>query len=96
MSEAYHIKIQGQDYHIREDMVEALEAYANKGRPLGDFLKAVVSNNLTEACLRADYQNLANIQAYAHYLYWVMPSKAWHSEQAYYDWLKKFVEVKTL
>jgi hypothetical protein len=52
-------------YFIRDDMLAALKAYVDRGVPLGDFLRCIVSNNFVEAAGRADFQNYANLQAYA-------------------------------
>ena len=42
MAKDYHFR----EWRVRADMVAALEKYINYGYPLGDFLQAVVSNDL--------------------------------------------------
>jgi hypothetical protein len=47
--------------------------------PIGDFLTAVVRNDLTEAVLRADDINTRALKLYAWFLTWNLPA----------DWRKK-------
>ena len=42
--------------------------------PLGDFLTAVVRNNLTEAVFQADYINIRALKLYAWFLTWNLPA----------------------
>lgn len=77
----------GVSFTVRADMVEALEAYVHQGRPLGDFLRAVVSNDLIEACAMADSMNLLNIPAFAAYLWNEMPPGSFGSRKAYDGWI---------
>lgn len=74
-------------WSIRPDMVEALERYRDLHHPVGDFLQAVISNDLKEAAARADDDNLENIQAFAAYLYNELPSPSQGSRKAYADWI---------
>jgi hypothetical protein len=89
------------DYHFhgmtaRADMIEALEQYVNVGMPLGDFLRSVVSNDLREACGRADHQNLHNIPALVAWLYNTdsVPGICWGSPQRYKDWLDRHAAIR--
>jgi len=59
---------------VRPDIKEALEAYAYKGRELGDFLTAVVANDLMEAMGRADSYNRATIHQICSFIYNELPS----------------------
>ena len=75
------------DRPIREDIKEALDNYASFGRPLGDFLTAVVENDLFEALARADSYNRATIYQICRYVYNELPSTCWGSPEkveAYY------------
>lgn len=47
--------------------------------PIGDFLTAVVRNDLTEAVLRADDINIRALKLYAWFLTWNLPA----------DWIEK-------
>lgn len=71
----------------RADMIEALIRYAVYRVPLGDFLTAVVSNDMMEACGRADENNARNLPAFCAYLYNEMPAGSFRSEEAYIAWL---------
>lgn len=72
---------------IRPDIVESLDAYAQHGRPLGDFLQAVVANLLVDAACRADSDNLRTLAAIAGYVYNVMPAQCWGSRKVYECWI---------
>ena len=73
---------------IRPDMLESLNAYIDHGRPVGDFLTAVLSNDLKEACGRADEDNLAALPAFVGYLYNEAPIMCWGSHERMKAWLK--------
>lgn len=75
------------EFVVRADMVEALWEYVHQGVPLGDFLRAVVCNDLVEACGRADDGNVRNMPAFAAYLYNEMPQGSWGSAEAYERWI---------
>lgn len=85
MAKDYHFR----EWRVRADMVAALEKYINYGYPLGDFLQAVVSNDLKEACNRADEDNLRNLPAFIGYLYNVAPMACSGSRRHYKDWLEQ-------
>lgn len=76
-----------QGFVARADMIDALILYAVHRVPLGDFLTAVVSNNLMGACGRADEGNMRNLPAFCAYLYNEMPSGSFMSKEAYEAWL---------
>ena len=75
-------------FTVREDIIQALHDYAWLRVPLGDFLRAVVSNNLFDAIGRADDDNLANMPAIVGYVYNEMPSQCWGSPAHYKAWVK--------
>ncbi len=62
------------DRPVRPDIKAALDRYAEKGIPTGDFLRAVLENNLMEAMGRADSYNRATIHQICAYVYNDMPS----------------------
>ena len=81
-----------QEYHFREwriraEMVAALHLYVTRRAPLGDFLRAVVSNDLKGACGHADDDNLYNLPAFAAYMYNEMPAAVQGSEKRYEEWI---------
>jgi len=53
-----------------------------EGYPLGGFLRAIVNNDLLEACFRADDVNIRALKLYAYFLTWGMPG----------DWRQKVKE----
>lgn len=74
-------------YYARPAMIAALLGYVTHGVPLGDFLRAVVSNDLFEAMGRADEDNLRNMPALVGFLYNECPTGCWGSPVRYNDWL---------
>lgn len=89
MRDRYNVTINNKLYYIPLRMMEGIEEYINKGRPTGDFLKAVFSNDFMGCTGRADSENLANLPAYASYLYNVAPIGSYGSLKAYKAWIKK-------
>lgn len=88
-------------YHFREfaipdRMMQSLHDYCAFGHPVGHFLTAVLSNDLAEACARADEDNLRNLPAYVHYLYNEAPSTCWGSPEKVKAWLAKMAEQREL
>ena len=73
-------------YYIPERMRFGIERYINYGIPPGGFLKAVITNNLSEAIARADDENLANLPAFVAYFYNEAPSMCWGSVENYRKW----------
>lgn len=76
---------QGQ-YKIPAYMDEAILAYVNKGRIPGDFLQAVIGNDLKEAVGRADLENMKNLPAYVYYFYNETPTPCWGSREKMNKW----------
>lgn len=81
-----------QDYRFRgwcarSEMVEALDRYAQLRHPVGDFLTAVLCNDLKEACGRADDDNLHNLPAIVAYCYNVLPMPCWGSPEKVAAWI---------
>lgn len=66
---------------IPQNMVESLLRYKETGLLPGDFLQAVICNDLVEACGRADDYNIDVIPAYASFLYSELPITAWGSRE---------------
>lgn len=75
-------------YEIPEYMRDGLIRYVEyKIEPSG-FLRAILENNLVEAVVQADINNITNLPAYANYLYNHIPSICWGSPEKVNDWLK--------
>lgn len=73
---------------IRPDIREALVAYSRDGIPLGDFLQAVVANDLVEAATRADDGNQRALVALAVFVYNELDSRCWGSRAVYRAFLE--------
>jgi len=80
------------DWYIPQRMMDAIDRYINQGIPPGDFLTAVISNDLKEALSRADEENLVNLPAYLGYFCNEAPAPCWGSEEKMKAWLVKFKE----
>ena len=77
-------------WHIPARMMGGLERWIKHGKLPGDFLCAVLRNDLMVACQIADDENLANLPAYAAYLYNEAPSQCHGSLEKVRAWSKKF------
>lgn len=53
----------------------------------GDFLSALLSNDLYQACIRADDENSQLLRAYFHFLWLHAPALSWGSPQKFAAWL---------
>ena len=56
------------------------------GQPTGDFLYAVLTNDLKEAYGRADDDNLASMYHIVHWLYNNAPGGCWGSVERVKEW----------
>ena len=74
-------------YEITEDVFYTLERYVNDKIPTGGFLEAVLSNDLKEACMRADDVNQKIIFNIVKYIYNELPAICWGSPQRVNRWL---------
>lgn len=77
------------NYHIPERMQGRIIKYVKDKIPPGDFLQAVLENDLKEACGRADLENQLLIFEYCKFLYNEVPSICWGSVEAYENWLER-------
>lgn len=71
---------------IPERMGERLDAWVQHHQLPGDFLQAVLRNDLREAVGRADAVNLHALPAYIGYLYNEAPSPCWGSPEKVAEW----------
>jgi hypothetical protein len=77
------------DYrHIRPDIRDALDAWGSGEAPCcGDFLRAVLSNDLMGAVGRADDDNLRALPAIASYIYNELPGNCHGSREIVSAWI---------
>jgi hypothetical protein len=71
---------------IEKRFRESLAAFITTGRPTGDFLNAVMSNNLLEAHRRGDVMSLDNLRHICAYLYSKVPSACFGSPYIVEEW----------
>jgi hypothetical protein len=72
---------------VPEHTLSSIKAYVQRRMPVGGFLRAVLTNDLSGAVNRADSQNIQNIPAIVFYLYNYTPSICWGSEENVKNWL---------
>jgi hypothetical protein len=75
--------------HCREGFL----AYLQYGQRPGSFLLAVLSNDLAEACARADDDNRPALYDYVFLLTNYAPSDAWGSPSRVSDWIERGREL---
>lgn len=73
---------------IRPDILHALERYVKEHYPVGDFLTAVLANDLNDAFGRADEYNNHTLFHIAAWVHNEVPRAAWGSRQAVKDWVQ--------
>lgn len=80
-------------------MIDGLKLYFEEKIAPGSFMTAVLSNDLKEACARADFYNQDKLYDIVRWLYNEAPSTSWGSPEKVNKWLQgrsKIVEEKTL
>jgi len=56
-------------FYIPKRMMDSINLYINEGVKPGAFLTEVICNNLKEAVIYADDENMRNLPAYISYFY---------------------------
>jgi len=72
---------------VPEHLQEGLEAYVLTGRPVGNYLTAVLENDLLEAVSRGDDTSLAGIKGTVQFLYNYTPRNCWGSREKVSAWM---------
>ena len=72
---------------VPDHTLGGLHRYVNHRLPPGDFLRAVLENNLTEALGRADDTNQRTIKEIVSFIYSCLPSNCWGSREKVEKWL---------
>lgn len=78
---------------IPERMGPALDAWIASGKLPGEFLQAVLRNDLREAVVRADPENLIALPAYIGYLYNEAPAACSGSPEKVKAWAERFARA---
>lgn len=73
---------------IPRPMWNAIVEYIVQGHPVGDFLAALLSNDLMQAAAKADAMNLPRLPDYAQFLYNCAPAGCFGSKAAFSEWLR--------
>ena len=77
-----------QEFYIPDRMMPSIKRYVEEKKPPGGFLTAVIQNDLSGACSKADDENMRNLQAYVAYFYNEVISECWGSKEKMEAWLK--------
>jgi hypothetical protein len=77
---------QFRQFYIPERMMPGLLQWFRFAIPPGEFLQAVLRNDLMDACGRADDENMRNLPAYCAFLYNVAPRGSHGSREACATW----------
>jgi hypothetical protein len=72
---------------IKPSTIASINRYVDLHCPTGDFLYAVLTNNLKEAVGRADEENLAALPEIVGYCYNEIPFDCWGSPARVAAWL---------
>jgi len=75
---------------IPEHMHDAICLYYEQGVEPGDFLSAVINNDLKNAVGRADHINLPCLHHFVRWFYWNPPSGTWGYPGAVEDYITAF------
>lgn len=74
---------------VPDRILDSIINYIESGVPTGGFLEAVINNDLSEACGRADPENLTILPAIVAFLYNHAPTECWGFATAHNRWVKK-------
>ena len=75
-----------QEFYIPDRMMGGIDRYVKQGILPGDFLQAVICNDLSNAFGRADDENMRNLPAYVAYFYNETPRGCWGSKNKMKNW----------
>lgn len=82
-----HLRDRLVESNVPSHLYEGLIEYIAGRRPVGSFLTAVLSNDLLEACIKADYVSRYHIVDVVMFLVNYAPAECWGSEKNVVDWL---------
>jgi hypothetical protein len=70
-------------------VINSLEDYVKDRIPTGGFLYAVLTNNLMEACIRADERNQSQLPEIMCYIYNNLPTICYGSPEKVEKWINR-------
>jgi hypothetical protein len=71
---------------MRPEILQTIQDYTNHGIHPGNFLAAVFSNNLMDACAFADEDNQRDLPKICKFLYEQIPQACYGSRERYDLW----------
>jgi hypothetical protein len=94
MTESSETEYRFREFYIPERMMGGIRRYIDQGIPPGDFLTAIICNDLKEAVSRADDENMRNLPAYVAYFVNAAPYISWGTRAKMDEWLASFNAVE--
>ena len=76
-----------QYYCIPERTIETLKRYVDQRNEPGQFVRAVLENNLKESMARADLDNRVCMFEIVQYVYNELPGICWGTPEKVHKWL---------
>ena len=73
---------------IPENIVNAMIAYRDSAFPTGDFVQAVIENDLVGAIKHADYMSSMAMEHIVDFIVATFPRACWGSPKAYANWIE--------
>ena len=77
---------------IPERMRPGILRWIEEGIKPGEFLSAIITNDLQETFARADDENIFRIHSYIRFFYNHTPSGCWGSIERAKEWASKFTQ----
>ena len=74
---------------MKESTKASLDRYVKEKIPTGDFLQAVLENNLLMSYSRADLENKRDLYEIIRYVYNELPGDCWGSPEKVKNWLER-------
>jgi len=85
----FTVNYNGKDRSIPGHMQDGLEMYVNHGYKPGDFLTAVLENDLSKAVAHADSVNINKLVDYVAVLFNNCPNACWGSREKVKAWIEE-------
>ena len=75
-------------HDMPEHFYASLKRYVERGTQPGQFLQAVLSNDLREAVGRADAEAMASLRRFVQFCHCDLPSPCWGNQTKVQEWLQ--------